>query len=62
MAYVSLLNYLAMFMKSAFVKNLANSRSFAALLPNAGSLATAFFKLLITIEELLVLAPNTAFR
>ena len=51
-----------MFMKSAFVKNLANSKSVAAFLANEESLATAFFKLLVTIEELLVLAPKTAIR
>ena len=33
-----------MFMKSAFVKNLANSRSVAAFLANEESLATALFK------------------
>ena len=51
-----------MFMKSAFVKNLANSRSVAAFLANEESLATALFKLLVTIEELFVLAPKTAIR
>ena len=51
-----------MLMKSAFVKYLANSRSEAAFLANEESLATALFKLLVTIEELLVLAPNTAIR
>ena len=40
-----------MFMKSAFVKNLANSKSVAAFLANEESLATALFKLLVTIEE-----------
>ena len=49
-----------MLMKSAFVKDLENSKSVAAFLANAGSLATALFKLLVTIEELLVLAPRTA--
>ena len=49
-----------MLMKSAFVKYFANSRSVAAFLANEESLATALFKLLVTIEELLVLAPKTA--
>ena len=49
-----------MLMKSALVKYFANSRSVAAFLANEGSLATALFKLLVTIEELLVLAPKTA--
>ena len=35
-----------MFMKSSFVKNLANSKSVAAFLANEESLATALFKLL----------------
>ena len=48
-----------MFMKSAFVKYFANSKSVAAFLANDESLATALFKLLVTIEELLVLAPKT---
>ena len=51
-----------MLMKSALVKNLANSKSVAAFLANAGSLATALFKLLITIEALLVIAPKTAIK
>ena len=50
------------FMKSAFVKYLENSKSEAAFLANEESLATAFFRLSITIEELLVLAPTTAIR
>ena len=37
-----------MLMKSAFVKNLENSKSVAAFLANAGSLAIALFKLLVT--------------
>ena len=32
------------------------------ILANEESLATALFKLLVTIEELLVLAPKTAIR
>ena len=55
-------SYLTMLMKSAFVKYFANSRSVAAFLANEESLATALFKLLVTIEELLVLAPKTAIR
>ena len=51
-----------MFMKSAFVKYFANSKSVAAFLANDESLATALFKLLVTIEELLVLAPKTAIK
>ena len=51
-----------MLINSAFVKYLANSKSEAAFLANDGSLATAFFKLLVTIEALLVLAPNTAIK
>ena len=49
-------------MKSALVKNLANSKSVAAFLAKEESLATALFKLLVTIEALLVLAPKTAIR
>ena len=56
------LYYLMIFMKSAFVKYLENSKSEAAFLASEESLATAFFRLSITIEELLVLAPTTAIR
>ena len=49
-----------MLMKSALVKYFANSRSVDAFLANEGSLATELFKLLVTIEELLVIAPKTA--
>ena len=55
-------SYLMMLAKSLLVKYLANSKSVAAFLANVESLATALFKLLITIEELLVLAPRTAVR
>ena len=41
-----------MLMKSAFVKNLENSKSVAAFLANAGSLATALFKLQQTWNSL----------
>ena len=49
-------------MKSEFVKYLANSRSVAAFFAKEESLATAFFKLLVNIDWLLVLAPRTAIR
>ena len=39
-----------MFMKSEFVKYLANSRSVAAFFAKEESLATAFFKLLVNID------------
>ena len=61
-SFQSNLYYLMIFMKSAFVKYLENSKSEAAFLASEESLATAFFRLSITIEELLVLAPTTAIR
>ena len=54
--------YLAMLMKSAFVKYFANSRSEAAFLPRAGLAATAFFKFSTTPDGLFVRAASTAFR
>lgn len=51
-----------MFMKSALVKYFANSKSVAAFLAKEASLATALFKLLVTIEALFVLAPKTAIK
>lgn len=54
--------YLMIFIKAAFVKNLVNSKSEAAFLANAGSFRIALFRLLVTIEMLLVLAPTTAIR
>ena len=51
-----------MLMKSEFVKYLANSKSEAAFFAKAGFLAIALFKLLVTIDELLVLAPSTAIK
>ena len=54
--------YLIIFIKSELTKYFANSRSVAAFLANEESLATALFRLLVYIERLLVLAPNTAIR
>ena len=54
--------YWIMPINSAFVKNLANSKSDAAFLAKEGFLATAAFKLEITIDALFVRAPRTAIR
>ncbi len=61
-SFQSNLYYLMIFIKSVLVKYLANSRSEAAFFAKAGSFAMAFFRLLVTIDVLLVLAPSTAIR
>ena len=42
--------------------NLANSRSFAALVANDGSFAMALLRLLLTNDSLLVRAPTIAIK
>ena len=54
--------YCTMLIKSALVKYLANSRSTAAFLARDGLADTAFFRLAVTADGLLVRAASTAFR
>lgn len=54
--------YCTMLMKSASVKYLANSRSEAAFFASDGLALTAFFRLDVTPDGLLVRAASTAFR
>lgn len=56
------ISYRTKLMNAEFVKYLANSKSVAAFFANDGSLAMALFRLPVTMEILLVLAPSTAIR
>ena len=56
------ISYRTKLMNAEFVKYLANSKSVAAFFANDGSLAMAFFRLTVTMEILLDLAPSTAIR